>query len=298
MSPMEPETIILTGARGRLSSVLSRRLGGNVVSVSRTGGGGCILYEDLFQSGLLARPGVLLHCAWSSVPATAQTRPESTWTEDLPLMANLLSEIAGAPRKSRPHFVFFSSGGAIYGERQTPAIETDEPSPHGWYGIGKLAAERLLQSFSAQSGIETCSLRISNPYGFCFTPDKPQGIVGAALHAARTGRPMNLLGAGVSKKDFLHLDDLVSAVQIVTRKRLSGCFNICSGNSIPTAEILALIETTLGKKIPVLPVPAAGWDVQSSLLSREKFESATGWNPRWALDAGVASVVGAAMRER
>ena len=294
---MEPETIILTGARGRLSSVLAHGLGENVVSVSRTGGGSCILYEDLFQSGLLARSGVLLHCAWSSVPATAENHPESTWTEDLPLMAKLLAEIARVPAKSRPLFVFFSSGGAIYGERRTPAVETDEPAPHGWYGVGKLAGERLLRSFAEQSGIETCTLRISNPYGFCFTPEKPQGIVGAALHAVKTGRPMKLLGTGVSRKDFLHADDLTSAIQAVIQKRPTGCFNICSGRSIAIAEMLAIIESAIGRNIPVVPAPVAGWDVQSSLLSREKFESATGWIPRWSLDEGVASVATAAMSE-
>jgi len=294
---MEPETIILTGARGRLSSVLAKEFGGNAVSVSRTGGGNCILYEDLFQSGLLARSGVLLHCAWSSVPATAENHPERTWTEDLPLMAKLLAEIARVPAKSRPLFVFFSSGGAIYGERLTPAVEADEPAPHGWYGIGKLAGERLVHSFAAQSGIGTCTLRISNPYGFCFTPEKPQGIVGAALHAVKSGRPMSLLGAGASKKDFLHMEDLTSAIRAVIEKRPTGCFNICSGRSIAIAEMLAIIEAAVGRNVPVVPVPAAGWDVQSSLLSREKFESATGWAPRWSLEAGVASVVSAAMRE-
>jgi len=295
---MQTETIILTGARGRLSSALAHGLGENVVSVSRTGGGNCILYEDLFQSGLLARSGVLLHCAWSSVPATAENHPENTWTEDLPLMARLLAELARVPAKSRPLFVFFSSGGALYGERRTPAVETDKPAPHGWYGVGKLAAEQLLQSFAERSGIETCTLRISNPYGFSFTPEKPQGIVGAALHAVKTGRPMNLLGAGVSKKDFLHVDDLASAIRAVIEKRPTGCFNICSGRSITILEVLAIIEAAIGRTVPVVPVPAVAWDVQSSMLSRQKFESATGWVPSWSLDEGVASVASAAMRER
>ncbi len=290
----EPEIIILTGARGRLPAVLSGKLGGNVVAVSRTGGGGCILYEDLLQSGLLARPGVLLHCAWSSMPATAEAHPQSAWTEDLPLMAGLLAEIAKAPAKSRPLFVFFSSGGAIYGERETPALETDRPTPHGWYGLGKLAGENLLDSFSSQAGLETCSLRISNPYGFAYSPEKPQGIVGAALHALKTGRPLKLLGGGVSRKDFLHMEDLVSAIRAVIRERLTGCFNICSGRSDMIMDVLGHIETAVGKAVPVCPVPPVAWDVQSSLLSRAKFEAATGWSPRWSLEEGIASVARAA----
>jgi UDP-glucose 4-epimerase len=292
---MTPETIILTGGRGRLASVLSRDLGGNVVSVSRTGGGGCILYEDLLQSGLLSRPGVILHAAWSSVPATAELHPENAWTEDLPLLARLLAEIARTPADSRPHFVFFSSGGAVYGERESPAVETDTPTPHGWYGVGKLAAERMVEAFATDAGLSVCSLRISNPYGFSFAPEKPQGIVGAALHAVRTGHPMPLLGGGVAKKDFLHIDDLTSAIRAAVSGRLTGCFNICSGYSTSTRDLLALIEQVVGRKIPVHSVPAARWDVQSSLLSGEKFAAATGWAPQWNLPDGLASVVQAAL---
>lgn len=293
---MEPETIILTGARGRLPSALSSGLGGNVIPVSRTGGGGFILYEDLFQSGLLARPGVLLHCAWSSVPATAEQHSGSAWTEDLPLMAKLLAEIAKAPANSRPLFVFFSSGGAIYGERETPAVEADPTAPHGWYGIGKLAGENLLSSYASQAGLETCSLRISNPYGFVFKPEKPQGIVGASLHALKTGRPMNLLGAGASRKDFLHMEDLSAAVRAVIAKRPTGCYNVCSGRSVSIVEMLRFIGEAVGREVPVLPQPPAPWDVQSSRLSNEKFQSATGWMPGIQLEAGVASLARAAIR--
>ncbi len=288
---MPSGNIILTGARGRLASVLAQNLGSPIVPVSRTGGEGFLLYEDLLHSGLLRQPGVVLHTAWSSVPATAGHHPESAWTEDLPLIAKLLVEMAAAPAESRPLFVLFSSGGAIYGERSTPAIETDAPSPHGWYGLGKLAAEQLVTAFAAQNGIDTCILRISNPYGFSFSPEKPQGIVGAALHALKSGRPLSLLGDGVSRKDFLHMEDLTAAIRMVIEKHQTGCFNICSDQSTSMRELLAIIENIVEKKIPTQSIPAAEWDVQSSLLSGRKFESFTGWKPRWTLEDGLASVV-------
>ena len=100
--------------------------------------------------------------------------------------------------------------------------------------------------------------------------------MGTALHAVKTGRPMNLLGAGVSKKDFLHMEGITPAIRAVIEKRPTGSFNICSGRSTTIAEMLATIESAIRRNVPVVPVPAAGWDVQSSLLAREKFESATG----------------------
>lgn len=295
---MESGPLIVTGARGRLAAILAgefRRAGSDVVSVSRTGGDGCILYDDLLQSGLLGRRGTLLHCAWSSVPATAERHPGRTWTEDLSLLARLLEEIAQVPEGERPQVVFFSSGGAIYGERQEAASENDPPNPIGWYGIGKVAAENLLADFARKTGIEACTLRVSNPYGFPFSPDRPQGIIGAAIHAIQTGRPLGLTGGGKARKDFLHMHDLWLAVAACVNARLTGTFNICSGTSVTMNHIIEKIETSSGREVPRVAVPAVAWDVQSSLLSSGKFYEATGWRPSIGLPEGIAEVVQAVL---
>lgn len=295
---MESGPLIITGVRGRLASILAgefRRAGSDVVPVSRTGGDGCILYNDLLQSGLLGRGGAVLHFAWSSVPATAERHPGRIWTEDLPLLARLLEEITQVPEGERPQFVFFSSGGAVYGERHEPASEDDPPNPIGWYGTGKVAAENLLSEFARKTGIEACTLRVSNPYGYPFSPDKPQGIIGAALHAIQTGRPLGLAGEGKSRKDFLHVRDLWLAVAACVNARLTGTFNICSENSVTMNHIIERIEAASGREVPRHPIPAASWDVQSSLLSGNKFFGATGWRPTIALDQGIDEVVHAAL---
>jgi len=290
--------VILTGARGRISSELADRFalaGRDVVRVSRTGGGGHTLYGDFFPAGLLPPGSTLLHCAWSSVPATAEKNPQGAWTDDLPLLASLLTKIAALPPQSRPHFVFFSSGGAIYGECRRPAVEDDPPAPIGWYGAGKAAAERLIESFGKLAGIQAAILRISNPYGFPHTPEKPQGIVGAALHAIQTGHPLGLLGDGDARKDFLHIDDLWSAVSDCADARLVGTYNVCSGQSAPAKEIIRLIECAAGRAVPRESRPPAPWDVKSCLLSNQKFRTATGWQPGVPLEEGIRKVVASAL---
>jgi len=295
---LESGPLIVTGSRGRLASILSdefERAGSDVVRVSRTGGRDHILYDDLLQSGLLGRGGAVLHFAWSSVPATAERKPERAWTDDLPLLARILAEAAKAPAEARPLILFFSSGGTVYGERQTPATENDPLAPLGWYGVGKVAAESLLADFSGHAGLEICTLRVSNPYGFPFSPDKPQGIIGAAVHAIQTGRPLALAGGGGSRKDFLHMHDLWLAVAACVNARLTGTFNICSGTSVTMNHIIDLVESASGREVPRHPTPSASWDVQSSLLSRRKFTEATGWEPAISLPEGVASVVRSAL---
>ncbi len=291
--------MLITGARGRLATDLAKGLhnsGAEAICVSRTAGKGFLSYSDLHSSGLLGQSATIVHCAWSSLPATAEIHPETIWTEDLPLLAKLLFEISLLPEPLRPHFLFLSSGGAIYGERKTPAVETDSLHPPGWYAIGKAAAEDLISTIAKKNALACCILRPSNPYGFAYSPEKPQGIAAAAVHAIETGHPMKLFGGGTSRKDFLHLDDFRAALLTAISKRVTGTFNICSGVSVPVNDLLTKIESACGRKIPRTEFPAAHWDVQSSLLSHKKFTDATGWVPEIPLDQGIQQFVETAFR--
>jgi len=282
--------ILVTGSRGRLATHLAASLavaGFEVVRVSRTAGEGHISYADLWASGLLKHASCLLHCAWSSLPSTAELNPASIWTEDLPLLARLADAGAQRPDPHSLQLVFMSSGGAIYGECLAPARETDATAPIGWYGAGKSAAEEMLATFAARKKFRLSILRPSNPYGFTFTSDKPQGIVGAALQAVRSGRPLKLIGGGASHKDFLHIEDFDRAVSDCIRLRLEGTYNLCQGSSVSTLDVITQLEQLGGFSVPRTNEPPAFWDVRCSQLSREKFTAATAWTPAVDLREGL-----------
>lgn len=282
--------VVVTGSRGRLASHLAGALaaaGLEVVRVSRTGGEGHLSYAELLSSGLLDRADALVHCAWSSLPVTAEKNPGSLQSEDLPLLDRLLDAAAARPDPASLQFIFLSSGGAVYGERETPAVETDPLAPVGWYGRGKVAAEELLNARSAEISTALCILRPSNPYGFRHVSDKPQGIVGAALAAARSGQPLQLFGGGTSLKDFLHIADFESAVMDCLRLRLTGTYNICQGTSVRVLDAIRMLEEAMGCEVPHVNVPAVPWDVHSSLLSHQKLTAATGWQPTRDLREGL-----------
>lgn len=293
-SPLPSAPVIVTGSRGRLASHLAQTLaaeGVEVVRVSRRAGEGHISYHDLDSSPQLARAAALIHCAWSSLPATAEKQPDSAQSEDLPLLERLLAAAAARGTGEPLHFVFLSSGGAVYGECAEPAVETSPLAPVGWYGRGKVEAEELLNAQAKKNGVSLCLLRPSNPYGFRHATEKPQGIVGAALAAVRSGHPIQLLGGGSSIKDFLHIDDFEAAVVECLRLRLEGTYNVCSGTSVRTLDLIDLLEDLGEFKIPRVEVPPVPWDVHCSLLSPAKFTAATGWRPERDLRSGLTQAL-------
>jgi UDP-glucose 4-epimerase len=63
-------------------------------------------------------------------------------------------------------FVFFSSGGAIYGEnKHSHIMEKASKNPINFYGWSKLMIESYLQLCKNYYGINYLIIRPSNPYG-------------------------------------------------------------------------------------------------------------------------------------
>lgn len=284
-----PQRLLVTGGRGRLASLIAdhfRAPAHEVVLFSRTGGDGFRGPEAL-TADLRARDA-LLHLAWSTLPATSEKGGGTEWQHDLPFLEKTLQALAARPEAARPHFVFFSSGGAVYGNAPgRPSLETDPCQPIGAYGRAKRAAEEMIAAHAARHGLACTILRISNPYGYPVPSGRVQGIIPHAIRSAVEGRPLTLWGDGHARKDFLYYTDFLSALDEVVARRLTGTFNLCAGESHSVHEIIALVERHTGRKVPVTTTAAPAWDVQDSRLDRRRLSEATGWCPQVALDEGI-----------
>ena len=290
-----PQRILVTGGRGRLASLLAGHFRNEACTVerfSRTPGPELRPLAELWTDGALAGADILVHLAWSTLPAVAENSPALAEREDLPLLRRLLLRVAACPAGRRPLFVFFSSGGAVYGNAPgRPNREDDACHPIGRYGQAKLEAERLITEQAALHDFPAVILRISNPYGYPVPAERQQGLIPHAIRCAISGQPLALWGDGSARKDFLHCNDLLAALEAVFTQRPAGIFNVASGQSHTVRAVLDLVEKHCGRRIALAPAPAPAWDVHDSLLDRRKFSQATGWQPQITLDEGIRQAV-------
>ncbi len=287
MTGSPPNRLHVTGGRGRLAALMAdyfRAPAHEIMLYSRGGGNGFHPLEVLTHPTTLGETDTLLHLAWSTLPATSEKSPGSEQQHDLPLLERLLQ----AAVASRSHFIFFSSGGAVYGNAPgRPNREGDPCQPIGSYGKAKLAAEQLIGQAAVRHGLPCTILRISNPYGYPVPTGRVQGIIPHAVRSAVEGRPLTLWGDGHARKDFIYYTDFLSALGEVVARRLTGTFNLSSGESHSVHEIIALVEKHTGKKMITTTTPAPAWDVQDSRLDSRRLTEATGWRPQVALDEGI-----------
>ena len=285
------QRLIVTGGRGRLASLIAEHFRAptyDVALFSRHGGGGFQPLAGLTAPGTLEDVGALLHLAWSTLPATSEREPGAEERQDLPALKNLLEAIVASPKSKRPHFVFFSSGGAVYGNAPGRAnIEADACQPIGSYVRAKRAAEELIATYAGYHGLTCTILRISNPYGYPVPKNRAQGLIPHALRCAIEGQPLTLWGDGHARKDFLHYTDFLGALELVLARRLTGTFNLSAGESHSVSEVIGLVEKHTGKRVALQSQPAPAWDVQDSRLDNTRLTAAIGWKPTVNLDEGI-----------
>ncbi len=285
------QRMAVTGGRGRLASLIADAFSAPSYDLrlfSRTAGRGFAPLASLARPETLADTDVILHLAWSTLPATSEKAPGTEAAHDLPLLESLLATLAATPGADRRHFVFFSSGGTVYGNAPgRPNVEDDPCHPIGHYGRAKREAERRVEHYAREHGLPCTILRIANPYGYPVPKNRAQGLIPHALRCATEGQPLTLWGDGTARKDFLYYTDFLAGLASVLRERLTGTYNLCAGESHQVREVLDLVEAQTGAPIALTFTAAPNWDVHDSRLDRTRLSAATGWRPLVPLTEGI-----------
>jgi UDP-glucose 4-epimerase len=227
------------------------------------------------------------HLVSTTLPKNSNDDPSyDVRTNLLPTMA--LLRLAADARIAR--IVFLSSGGTVYGRpRYTPIDEAHPTDPVCSYGIVKLTIEKYLALYRTLRGIETVVLRFSNPYGERQRIDAAQGAVAAFLGKALRGEPVELWGDGSVVRDYVYIGDAVEAMlNALAYRGPERVFNIGSGEGHSLLEVLAAIETAIGRPVARRHLPARAVDVPVNVLSIDRARAELGWEPRTAFADGVA----------
>jgi UDP-glucose 4-epimerase len=192
--------------------------------------------------------------------------------------------------------IFISSGGTVYGvPQQNPIPETHPTNPICSYGIQKLAIEKYLYLFRALQDLDSVVLRVSNIYGEFQNLERPLGAVSHFSHRAVEGKPIEIWGDGSIRRDYIHVDDVVSALlRAMSYSGQDHIFNIGSGQSVSLNELLDFIRRRVEREIAVIYKPARSFDVKENVLDITRAAKELGWKPSIDLETGLDRIINSA----
>jgi UDP-glucose 4-epimerase len=192
-----------------------------------------------------------------------------------------------------PRLIFISSGGTVYGDAHQLPIPEDHPTdPICSYGIHKLAMEKYLHLFRLQKRLDSIALRVANMYGESQDLSKPLGAVTHFAARAVKGVPFEIWGDGNITRDYVHVDDVVSAIlKAASYAGREHVFNIGSGHGVSLNQLVDMLRKRLGARVSVEYRPARGFDVPSNILDVSRAERELSWTSEISLEAGLERII-------
>lgn len=215
-------------------------------------------------------------------------------------ITGLLTLLEACREFSVRKFIFISSGGVIYGEpEELPVPENAPKKPISPYGVAKLASEFYLFSAHQTWGLEYIALRYANVYGPRQTPKSEATVISTFARALWQGEPVTIFGSGEQTRDFVFVQDVVSANLLAT-ERLSAinragivssiddlAFNIGTGYETSVNQLLKRFAQTLKRKCDARYAPARPGELQRNALDISKATQLLGFTPKTSLSEGL-----------
>ncbi len=245
-----------------------------------------------------AQPQIVVHLAAQAGVRYSLQNPRAYVDANLVGTFNVL-ELAKAAKVGH---LLYASTSSIYGaSEKQPFEETDRADyPLTLYAATKKAGELMSHSVSHLSDLPTTAFRFFTVYGPWGRPDMSPWRFAEAIDA---GRPIEVYGTGIWR-DFTYVDDLVEAVvRLIARPPVKGepvgpidslspvapwrVVNIGRGEPLKLDDLIAAIESALGKQAERRQLPMQAGDVPLTFASSRLLEALTGYRPTTPLNEGV-----------
>ncbi|MGI0058011.1 MAG: NAD-dependent epimerase/dehydratase family protein [Nitrosarchaeum sp.] len=192
-------------------------------------------------------------------------------------------------RKNDSSFIFASSS-HVYGKPSSlPINENFSLNPLSIHAKSKVKAESICEEYTKLYGMKIIIIRIFSIYG---PRSPPYSIISRVINQILKNQKI-VLGNINTKRDFLHISDFLSAIDILIKKNLSGCskFNIGYGKSFSIKELSTKLLEISQKNLSIESEPhlIRNNDIEELVCDNSKLKQ-LGWTPKLTFDEGLTQV--------
>ena len=189
---------------------------------------------------------VIIHMLSSLIPSSSDIHFYESINKIIVPTFKLIDFIADRNIK----FLYFSSGGTIYGNTSSIIKESHLLNPINNYGLSKLMIENYINYKSNRSTLDFIIIRPSNVYGKHQSFNSNQGFISVAINKIYNNIPIEVWGDGNSVRDYIQVDDVVFFVRKLLSDFSHGSttINLSTGIGKSLLDIIILIEKNTKKK--------------------------------------------------
>ena len=189
--------------------------------------------------------------------------------------------------------IVYSSSAAIFGELQSSEIDENHPqNADSPYGVSKLAAEKMILSYSEIYGITAVCLRYFNIYGVNQRYDLYGNVIPIFAHRLFTGEPLLIYGDGTQTRDFVNVFDVARAnVMAGLEYGKTEVFNLGSGESITINKLAQMMQKISGIDNGIKYLPERKADVKHCKANATKVAEKMQFKTIVSLEKGLTEYI-------
>ncbi len=172
----------------------------------------------------------------------------------------------------------------LFFTESTP-IHTSSP-----YSASKASADLLVMAYHRTFGLNMSISRCSNNYGPYQFPEK---LIPLMINNARHDKSLPVYGQGLNVRDWLHVYDHCSGIDLVMRNGRNGeVYNIGGHNERANIEVVKTILRELDKPESLITyvTDRKGHDLRYA-IDPSKIETELGWKPKYDFDTGIRETI-------
>ena len=172
----------------------------------------------------------------------------------------------------------------LFFTENTP-IHTSSP-----YSASKAGADLLVQAYHRTFKLPVTISRCSNNYGAYQFPEK---LIPLIISKALKNQPLPVYGKGENVRDWLHVLDHCSAIDLIIHNAKDGeIFNVGGHNERTNLEVVKTILKALNKPESLITyvTDRPGHDRRYA-INPEKLERELGWKPKYNFESGILETI-------
>lgn len=196
-----------------------------------------------------------------------------------------------AARKHAVKRFLFAGSSSVYGNNEkVPFSEADNVDhPISPYAATKKAGELLCHTYYHLYQLPITCLRFFTVYG---PRQRPDLAIHKFARLIEAGRPIPVFGDGSTSRDYTYIDDIVDGV-LRALDRCAGyrVYNLGESRPIPLSDLIAALETALGRKAIIDRQPMQPGDVLRTFADVSRACAELGYEPRTPIEVGLERFV-------
>lgn len=216
---------------------------------------------------------------------------------DIDTNLTTLIKVLESWKLSNPEATFnFISSWFVYGDVELPAKEDANCDPKGFYSITKRAAEQLLISYCETFDLKYRIIRLANVLGKSDNKiSKQKNALQWMINEVVQGNDVNLYDGGQVYRDYIHVDDVVQAINLIIQKgAVDEIYNVGNGDKIYIGDVMNYVKYITKSKSQLNNIEALPFHkiVQSKNMVLDIYKiKELGYKPQYTMEQIIDSLI-------